>query len=448
MFYGWLIVALAFVAQFVVMGAFIQCYPVFLLPLAEEFGIGRAEAALPPAAILICGVVVAPIVGRLVAAYPIRNIMLAGALTMAVGFAALSQVTRFWQYLLVIGVSGSIALGALGAISCNSLVVNWFERKRSMALGIAMIGMSISGAVMIPIATLSVETWGWRRVHLGLAVIALALIPLVAGVVVTRPSDRGLMPDGDEIPPESPDASRAHPTAGAGTRAGEAVEPPLGTRTLLRRHSLWLIAAACGLVFFGATGIMNHGLAFAIDRGIEPLRAAALLSAISVGAAVGKLAFGWLSDQLGERGAFGISILCDLAALAGLLLLTSFAQLVAAAALFGLGIGGVAPLQAALLAREFGARDFAPVMGLIGPLMIPFQISGPPLAGYLFDRQGSYDVAIWIFLGATVVSGMLMAGLPAPAARGVEEAGEPPSGAAMQASGHEEGKREPSPGTA
>lgn len=90
MYYGWVIVALTFVAQFVTIGTLIQCYPVFLLPLADEFGIGRAQAALPPAAIMICGIVVGPLVGRIVAIYSIKNVMLVGTLVMAVGFVGLS----------------------------------------------------------------------------------------------------------------------------------------------------------------------------------------------------------------------------------------------------------------------------------------------------------------------------------------------------------------------
>ena len=402
MFYGWAIVAVAFASQFVVMGALIQCFPVFLLPLAEEFGIGRAQAALPPAAIMGCSVVVGPVVGRLVAIFPIRNVMLVGAIVMAAGFAGLSQATTFWQFLLLFGISGSVAMTALGTISCNSLIVNWFDRQRAMALGIAMIGMSISGAVMIPIASWAVATWGWRAVYVAFGAISLGLMPAVAWLVVSRPSDMGLVPDGDVGPPP-----RAHETESAA-----APTPPPSTREILARRSLWLIAAACGLVFFGATGIMNHGIAFAVDRGIEPIRAAILLAAISIGAAIGKLVFGWLSDRLGERSAFAVALVCSFAALAGLLALSSYGALIAASALFGLGMGGVAPLQAALLAREFGARDFAPVMGLVGPLMIPFQIAGPPLAGYIFDARGSYDLAIWVFMGSTLAAGGMVAMLP------------------------------------
>lgn len=416
MFYGWVIVALTFVAQFIVIGTFIQCFPVFLLPLAEEFEVGRGTVALPPAALLIVGAVSSPLIGRAVGRYPIRNVMLVGAASMAAGFALLASAQAFWQYLVVFGVTGSVAMGALGSISCNTLIVNWFERRRSMALGLAMTGMSLSGAVLIPITSWATAAWGWRGVHLAFAGVAVALMPVIALLVVTRPSDRGLRPDGDEVVgvdanglASLADGAASPDGAGASPGVGDADGPPPSTRTLLASPVLWLISATCGLVFFSATGLMNHGIAFAIDRGIEPLKAAVLLSAISLGAALGKLAFGWLADRAGERAAFGVALVFTFAALAGFAGFADYAGLVAAAALFGLGIGGVAPLQVALLARHFGSKDFAPVMGLVGPLMIPFQITGPPLAGWIYDTRGSYALAIWIFMGATVLGGVMLA---------------------------------------
>jgi cyanate permease len=388
-FYGWVIVAL-----FVVTGALIQCFPVFLLPFSEEFGIGRAEASLPTVLMMLCGIGISPLVGRAVAHFPIRNVMLAGAFAMVLGCFGLSRATAWWQVLALYGTVGSFSMGALGVVSCNSIVVNWFVHKRAMALGIAMIGMSISGAILIPTATWLLGNWGWRAVFLAFAGAALALMPAIAWLAVTRPSDMGLLPYGGE--PASP------------RERDEEVQAPASTGELLSSKLLWLIAATCGLIFFGSMGIMNHGYAFAVDRGIAPLRAAALLSAISVGAACGKLVFGGLAARLGERGAFFVAIACQLAGLVGLIELSTYAALVTAAGIYGLGIGGVAPLQAAFLAQGFGTRSFGPVMGLIAPLMIPFQIAGPPLAGYIFDTRGSYDLALWLFLLTTAVAALVL----------------------------------------
>jgi MFS family permease len=399
-FYGWVLVGLGFVVQFVVMGTMIQSFPVFLLPLAEEFGTSRAEAALPTVAIMGAGLIFSPMIGMAVTRFPIRNVMLFGATVMIAGFYLLSQATAFWQIVLIYGIAGPTAMSALGAISCNSLMVNWFERKRAMALGIAMMGMSISGAVLIPLSTWGLEHWGWRGVYEAFALSGLALMPPIAWLVVTRPSEMGLAQDGDAIPAIQEGPGLAAPS------------PLLSVRALLFSPILWGVAAACGLGFFGGVAVMNHGMAFAVDRGIAPMRAAGLLSAISVGAALGKLVFGGLSDKVGEKGALGAALAVEFVALIGLWGAEAYTTLLGAAGAFGLGMGGISPLQAALLARGFGARDFGRAMGLLGPVTIPFTIGGPPLAGWIFDTQGSYDLALVIFMVTTAIAGVICWRLP------------------------------------
>ena len=95
----------------------------------------------------------------------------------------------------------------------------------------------------------------------------------------------------------------------------------------------------------------------------------------------------------------------QLCAFAGLWSLSGYLGLVLASGLYGVGIGGISPLQASLLARGVGARDFGPAMGLIGPMMIPFQITGAPLAGWIFDTQGGYGIAFALFVVALLLSG-------------------------------------------
>lgn len=398
---GWIIVSVAFVANFVAMGTVIQPVPVLLLPFSEEFGIGRGAAVLPPVATMAGGAVMMPLVGRAMARVPIRNMMIAGGLALSGAFYAMSFATEFWQVLALFSLPCGFGVGSLGVVATNTLMVNWFEQKRGLVLGIAMMGMSLAGVVMVPLASYALELWGWRGMCRMLAAFDLAVVPLVALTIVTRPSDVGLRPDAGE-PPADP-----------ATNADDDVpqEDIATTREILTNPSLWLIAAASGLVFFGSMGIMNHGIAFVVDRGIDPLRGSGVLSAIALGAAAGKLVFGWLAGRIGEHGAFGVALAMQVVTLAAYLVLRDYGALIAVSLVYGLGLGGISPLQAALLARGVGARSFGPAQGLMGPAQIPFQIAGPPLAGFLHDTSGSYDLAIVIFIAALVVSGVLLATL-------------------------------------
>ena len=66
------------------------------------------------------------------------------------------------------------------------------------------------------------------------------------------------------------------------------------------------------------------------------------------------------------------------------------------------------PVQAALLARAFGASNFGPVMGLSGPILILFQSLGAPLFGWVFDVHGDYRYALHGFAVACVLPILFM----------------------------------------
>ncbi|MCR9094266.1 MAG: MFS transporter [bacterium] len=412
---GWIIVTVAFVANFVAMGTVLQPVPVLLLPFVEEFGVGRAWAVLPSAATLAGGMVIMPFVGRLMATVPIRRMMIAGALSLSFAFYAMSLATEFWQILALFSLPCGFGLGALGVVATNTLVVNWFEEQRGLALGVAMMGMSLAGVVMLPLSGWVLEASGWRGVCRMLASIDLAVVPLLALTIVTRPSDVGLRPDG------ATDARDEGPALLAQEEDGSIAS----TREIVTNPSLWLLAAACGLVFFGSMGIMNNGIAFAVDRGIDPLRASVIVAAMALGAGAGKLVFGWLGGRFGEPVAFAIALGLQVVTLAGYLVFASYEILLVISLVYGLGLGGISPLQVALLARVVGARSFAPAQGLIGPIQIPFQIAGPSLAGFIADTRGSYDLAIVIFIAAMLVSALAMGAMTLRENRSTALADEP-----------------------
>ena len=124
---------------------------------------------------------------------------------------------------------------------------------------------------------------------------------------------------------------------------------------------------------------------------------------------VGKLLFGWMSDRIDKR--LTIAAATTLQALGVILLLDtqSYPTLLAAAATFGLGMGGFVPLWGALVGAVFGRFAFGRVMGLMSPCMQPIHILGVPFAGWMFDVQGNYDAAFQILILVYVAAlGMLM----------------------------------------
>jgi hypothetical protein len=110
-----------------------------------------------------------------------------------------------------------------------------------------------------------------------------------------------------------------------------------------------------------------------------------------------------------------LAIGLQISGLLGIMNAPTHLSLVAAGALFGLGYGGILPLWGVLLGALYGRLVFGRIIGLMGPMMIPFQTLGIPFAGWVFDTTGSYNAAFATFLGLYATAALILTLLRVPA---------------------------------
>jgi MFS family permease len=344
------------------------------------------------------GGALAPFMGRALDRYPIKHIMVMGAVVLSIAFALLSRVTAIWQYYLVLGTFFAFGMSMMGGLATAKLVANWFQARRGTALGIAGVGISLSGFVMPPVAAWLVSELGWRGGFLVYAVGTFAIVvPVVGLFVVNRPEDMGLRPDGAAPQPEASDEASA--------------DVSWNTRQILASRNFWAIAFPFAMSFTSLSAILIHLVPHATDTGIPMARAAWVLSFAAGAGAVGKLVFGRLVDLVEARLAVWASLGTQLAGLLMIMRDPGYSGLVAGAVVFGFGMGGVVPLQGAVTGLAFGRASFGKVLGLMRPVQFLIQPIGVPLAGWIYDSTGGYDLAWKFFCGVYIVAGLLIAAL-------------------------------------
>jgi len=399
---AWFMVALAFATQFVANGVGIYSFGILLGPLVEDLDASRAGVSFINFYMSIAGAFMGPLLGRAVLVIPINRIMAVGALTLSLSFYAMSFADSLWQLQLGYAVGVSFGLGTLSGVPAATLIVNWFEQRRALALGIAGVGVSLAGFVMAPVTAAWVDAYGWRVTFQLFSAFSLSVVPLIGWFAWGHPSERGAA------------------AYGASERAaGEAVttEAPLSTQQILRNPNLWYTAIAGGITFMGATALITHSPSLGQDAGYDRVAASWLVAILAVSAAVAKLLFGAIAERTGERGAFLISLGLQMLGLIGIAQLRgSYALLLTMTSVFGLGMGGALPIMNALLARLFGPASFGPAMGLCAPIMTATQAIGAPLLGYIYDVRGDYTLGLWLFAGALLIptAGMLLMRVEAP----------------------------------
>jgi MFS family permease len=391
-FLGWRMVGVAFLADFFAVGFLFYSFGVFLAAVEADLGASRTQISWALGIANLVGSFAAPLIGRALDRFPVRRIMLLGTGLTAAGFAALSQVAALWQFLAIFGSLLAVGTMAMGHLSSAKLVANWFEVRRGTALGIATVGISLSGLVMPPVATWLILNVGWRGGFLAYAAATLLVVaPVALLFVVSRPEDVGQTPDGLPEP---------EPVAGAPRLAATSWR----TREILREPAFLGTVIPFGLGFFAISAVLTHLVPHARDLGIDAYRAATVLSFVAAAGMAGKVAFGWIADRLGAPQALALSLLLQLVGVVALLVAHPYAALVATGLLFGFGMGGMVPLQGAMLAAAFGRVSFGKAMGLMRPFQVPLHALGVPFAGYVFEKTGSYDLAFQLFMLTYVVA--------------------------------------------
>jgi MFS family permease len=398
-FYGWKIVAVAFIVDFVAVGFFFYSYGVFLKPIAAELAGSRFGASLGISVTTAVGAIAAPFVGRALDRMSIKRIMIAGTISIGIGFFLMSRINEIWQFYLTMGTFLGFGMSMMAGLASGKLVTNWFDAKRGTAFGIATVGVSLSGFVMPAIATWLIAEVGWRGGYQVYALSSVAIVvPLVAIFIVNRPEDLGLRPDGGA----QPEASKAPDCA---------AEAHWRTSDVLRERNFWAIAIPFGLALSSLSAVLIHMVPYADDLGISGYRAAAIYSFAAGAGALGKIFFGRLMDLIEARLAILASFGGQLLGLVLLMQGREFGFLLAAGILFGFSMGGVIPLQGAVTGEAFGRLSFGKVTGLLRPVQLPISIIGVPVAGWIFDSTGSYALAFQLFIGFYVAASLLIGAL-------------------------------------
>ncbi len=386
-YYGWIIVA----ASFLVLmnyGIFYS-YGVFFKPLIAEFGWSRAETSLAFSFYLLTYSTAAILMGWLSDRYGPRLPILLAALLIGGGFAALSQVSSLWTLYLFFGLVAALGHGASWLVPVST-VVRWFEQRRGMAVGMVTAGMGVGTLLYPPLANWLIASLGWRETFLIVGAVAFGYNALAALLLRRGPASLGLV------------------AYGAGTGPAPGVEDPAPypgytLREAVGTYAFWSIYAAVTLGFASYSLLLVHLVPYATDQGIDPGRAAWAMGLIGVGALLGRVVLGTVSDRIGRRWTLRLAYVVNALAIAGLMAGLDIGMLYIIAFAVGFfGIGGSVVLGP-LFGEMFGQLHLGKILGVFMTCGAVAGFLGPFLAGYLFDLTGSYSSAFMV--AAAMASG-------------------------------------------
>jgi MFS family permease len=412
-FYGWVIVAVGFLAHIASAFSISSTLSVFLKPLSQDLGISRGVFSLIRSGEILIGAAAAPVIGALLDRHGGRWLIAAGGLISGVGFLMLGQARDFWQFAMVRWLFISPGDALMGSMVVNVSISQWFVRMRGRALALAGMGHGLA-KVCMPVAAASLILYaGWRGAWAVFGVLTLALVVGPSLLFMRRrPEDLGLLPDGKSNvhENESPKNSRA----GAKARLSTSAEVVWSRSEALCTSAFWLIVITFGVSHVGVTGLNLHVFSFVSDQGHPTMVAALVMSIIAIMQFSTPMVWGLLAERaniarliMAKFMVQGVGILLALSD-PGLL------SLYAGFLLYGIGMGGTAILAEMIWADYFGRASLGKVRGMGSLLTSVFSAGGPPFFGLLFDATQSYKLSFSIFIGLLFASAVLSLFLRAP----------------------------------
>ena len=407
-FYGWWIVGAAVVLQALPAGLLQQAYGAYVVLLEREFGWSRTTLAGAFSVVRMEEGLLGPLQGVLLDRFGPRAVMRVGAIVFAAGFfifARIDSVVGFYGAFMIMAIGASLA----GFLSVTTAIVNWFDRKRSMAMGIALLGTAVGG-LLLPLVVWGLAAWGWRAMaNISGAIILVVGLPFVQ-IIRHKPEHYGLLPDG-RIPAE------VLPAVDGVEAAPLPPEEPASftTRDAMRTRAFWFISLAHTASVLVVSVVMVHFVAYATtDLGYSLKAAAGIVTLQTITNLIGRPLGGWVADLTSSRLVTIVAMLGHAVALLLLAYATAPWMIVAFALLNGLAWGARVPVVVSMRAEYFGSRSFGAIMGVSSLVVTLGGVIAPVVAAWAYDATQSYTMSFTILGILAALGSLFLVFLPKP----------------------------------
>jgi cyanate permease len=392
-FYGWIIVALVWLIYFTNVGLILYGSPVINAAMMSVSGLNEAVTGAAVAVCTACQGVFSPLVGIITRKKGVRGLFIGGSALLAAGSALLGFFHPAGGFFIcTYGLFLGIGMTMAGILSAQSLLNNWFDKKKGLAFSIALSAGGISGFLAPPLIAWIIRLGNWMSAWRFISLMGGVSLLIAVFFIVNKPADKGLFRDGAEA-----------------NNGSQKTRAPVSVKTIFTSKGIYMLL--CGIVmrYVLYYAVIGHLIVFLTQRGFTSIFAAASISVLSLSSLAGRFIAGYAEDK-GLSSKFFLA-LANMLCAAGLLLLLSahgFVMVYAAAILIGIGSGIGYISQPLVISNEFGADIFPVINGYIYPANYILGALGPLLAGFGSAIGGSYVPVFAVFSFLCLAGGVAL----------------------------------------
>ena len=387
-YHGWWVVFCCFVIALYGWGLGFYGLSLYLVALTKAHGWSPATVSAGITFYYIAGAFLVMQVGDTIQKSGSRVVVLFGVGLMGLGALGLTIVREPWQLYLAFAVMipGWVAMGG-GAI--NTIIAQWFDRRRGLAASLALNGATCGGLLFTPAFAWAIDSFGFARACTGaVAIVLLTLGPLAAFALRPRRAD-------EHEPGDEPSA-RTEP-------AGQ----PMSRGQIVRQFRFVTMVGAFSIAMLAQISFIAHQAAF-LEPSLGLKGAGWAVSLTSLSALAGRMLVGLVIDRVDRRGAASAIIAVQVTGMIVLLSSGSIAGLYLGCILFGFGVGNLITMPGLIVQQEFPRRDFARAVSLNVAITQLAAATGPSILGRLHDLSGNYRTSLMACLVLEVAAALLI----------------------------------------
>lgn len=367
-------------------------------PLQNEFGWTRAEISVSQSLSRFEGGLEGPLGGSFSDRFGPRIVNSLGFLIGSIGLFLMYFVNSLWTLYISWGIVGfGFQLGLYNSL--DVAILNWFVRKRGLALSINRTIAATLTLMTPPFFAFLVLSYGWRTASLMGGLICLAFgLPLTWFFVrPKRPEYYGLMPDGASTTLKARDTD-AIIKAGQDLVTKETGEIELTLKQAMRTRAFWILIIVSGLNTLVHPLVGTHGIPKLIDMGVDPVTAASIIGLVIFVSVPGRLLGGYFGDRSSINRLKYMRMIGDSIMIFGLfifLIAKDLSQVYLFVVVYGTGFGMNAVSTPQIRGRFFGRKAIGTIAGTMMTILLPVGTLVPIYIGWMYDSTGSYTTVMW-----------------------------------------------------
>lgn len=366
---------------------FVYCFGLFQKPILAELGWTRAQFSLGFSLATLVAAGCNGLAGILIDRRHGRAVIIAGTCFLPAALWAFSQVHSHAAFLAVAAGMG-LAGGTTSYPAYMPTLPPWFRAHLGLALSIAAAGVGYGTAILSPLISHFIATFGWRQALQTLALLVW-LIGMGNALLFIRTNSAS--------------------TAGSAATQSPEEPPEVAFSQASRSPLFWMLTAAFAFIPVVSIGVNFHFAALLTDRGYSASEAAAVIAVGGVAILLARVFTGLVLDYVS---AVWVGVVLFVGQAAGVVLLITTRGDVTpfvAAALLGLASGGEGDLMPYMYSRRFGQKAYGKLYGLSFTFFNIGTLIGPLLMGWGFERAGSYELTLLGFIPLSLCAAALIA---------------------------------------